>query len=61
MHIDLHNIHRTAFFLLFMLGFVVRLIPEVLSYPYPIGFDTVFYAIPPPTIAKVVCDDSSAD
>jgi len=33
-----------GFFLAFMLGLVVRLIPEVLSYPYPIGFDTVYYA-----------------
>jgi len=45
MHIGLLNIgHRKAFLLLFMLGFIVRLIPEVLSYPYPIGFDTVYYA-----------------
>jgi len=28
----------------FILGFGVRLIPEVLSYPCPIGFDTVYYA-----------------
>jgi len=27
----------------FVLGFAVRLIPEVLSYPYPLGFDTVSY------------------
>lgn len=32
---------RKSLFLLFTLGFVVRLIPEILSYPYPIGFDTV--------------------
>lgn len=36
--------HRKAFLLLFMLGFFVRLIPEVLSYPYPIGADTFMYA-----------------
>jgi hypothetical protein len=35
---------RKGFFLSFILGFVIRLIPEVLSYPYPIGFDTVYYA-----------------
>jgi len=28
----------------FTLGFMIRLIPEVLSFPYPIGFDTVYYA-----------------
>jgi len=28
----------------FFLGFAVRLIPEVLSFPHPIGFDTVYYA-----------------
>lgn len=28
----------------FVLGFVVRVIPEILSHPYPIGFDTVYYA-----------------
>jgi len=44
MHISLDNIsYRKAFFFLFVLGFVVRLIPEVLSYPYPIGFDTFYY------------------
>jgi hypothetical protein len=30
--------------LAFLVGFVIRLIPELLSYPYPIGFDTVYYA-----------------
>jgi len=35
---------RKGFFLSFILGFVIRLIPEVLSYPFPIGFDTVYYA-----------------
>ncbi len=35
---------RKAVLLSFALGFVVRLIPEVLSYPYPVGFDTVHYA-----------------
>jgi len=31
-------------FFCFFFGFVVRLIPEVLSFPYPVGFDTVYYA-----------------
>jgi hypothetical protein len=31
-------------FFCFFFGFVVRLIPEVLSFPHPIGFDTVYYA-----------------
>jgi len=33
-----------GFLFCFFFGFAVRLIPEVLSFPYPIGFDTVFYA-----------------
>lgn len=42
---SLQNISfRKGFILSFALGFIVRLIPEVLSYPYPIGFDTVYYA-----------------
>jgi hypothetical protein len=35
---------RKGFLLAFVLGFMVRLVPEVLSFPYPIGFDTVYYA-----------------
>jgi hypothetical protein len=35
---------RRAFILSFVLGFIIRLIPELLSYPNPIGFDTVYYA-----------------
>jgi hypothetical protein len=34
--------HALAFS--FVLGFVVRLIPEVLAFPNPIGFDTIYYA-----------------
>ncbi|MCW4021668.1 MAG: hypothetical protein NWF02_00690, partial [Candidatus Bathyarchaeota archaeon] len=30
--------------LAFVVGFVVRLIPELLSFPYPIGWDTIYYA-----------------
>ncbi len=30
--------------LAFAVGFVVRLIPELLSFPYPIGWDTIYYA-----------------
>jgi len=33
-----------AFVFSFVLGFTIRLIPELLSYPNPIGFDTVMYA-----------------
>lgn len=33
-----------ALLLSFVFGFVVRLIPEVLSFPYPIGFDPIWYA-----------------
>ena len=39
------NIGSKYWFLFcFFLGFFVRLVPEVLSYPCPIGFDTVEYA-----------------
>lgn len=42
---SLQNIgFERGFLFAFMLGFVVRLIPEVLSYQYPIGFDTIGYA-----------------
>jgi hypothetical protein len=33
-----------ALALSFVLGFVVRLIPEVLAFPNPVGFDTIYYA-----------------
>ena len=36
--------NRKAILFCFLLGFVVRLIPEAVSYPYPIGFDTISYA-----------------
>jgi hypothetical protein len=35
---------REGFVVSFVFGFLVRLVPEVLSFPYPIGFDTVYYA-----------------
>lgn len=35
---------RGLVLLCFFLGFLVRLVPEVLSWPYPIGFDTVEWA-----------------
>lgn len=35
---------KKGILLSFILGFTIRLIPEILSYPYPIGFDTVYYA-----------------
>lgn len=35
---------RQGFLLSFVLGLIVRSIPEILSYPYPIGFDTIYYA-----------------
>jgi hypothetical protein len=45
MRLSLQNMSfRKGFLLAFVLGFMVRLIPEVLSFPYPIGFDTVNYA-----------------
>jgi hypothetical protein len=36
--------NRRALLLSFALGFIVRLIPEVLAFPHPIGYDTVVYA-----------------
>jgi len=36
--------NRRAIVFSFVLGLIIRFIPEILSYPYPIGFDTVFYA-----------------
>ena len=30
--------------LAFIIGLIVRLIPELLSFPYPIGWDTIYYA-----------------
>ena len=35
---------RTGLLIAFVVGVVVRAIPELLSYPYPIGFDTIYYA-----------------
>ena len=31
-------------FICFATGLIIRLIPELLAFPYPIGFDTVYYA-----------------
>jgi hypothetical protein len=30
--------------LAFLVGFVIRLVPELLSFPYPVGWDTIYYA-----------------
>ncbi len=35
---------RKGLLIAFVVGFAVRLIPEILSYPYPIGWDTIYYA-----------------
>jgi len=35
---------RKGFLIAFLVGFAVRLIPEILSYPHPIGWDTIYYA-----------------
>ncbi len=39
-----HPSLRQGLLIAFVFGFVVRLIPELLSYPHPIGFDTIYYA-----------------
>jgi hypothetical protein len=36
--------YNKGLILAFTIGFVVRLIPELLSFPYPIGWDTIYYA-----------------
>ena len=36
--------HNKRFLLVFAIGFVVRLVPELLSFPNPIGWDTIYYA-----------------
>lgn len=36
--------YKQGILLAFVVGFVVRLIPELLSFPYPIGWDTIYYA-----------------
>jgi hypothetical protein len=35
---------KKSLVLAFFIGFTVRFIPEMLAWPYPIGFDTVYYA-----------------
>ena len=30
--------------IIFILPFFIRLIPEIIAWPYPIGFDTLIYA-----------------
>ena len=39
-----HLGYTKALLLAFVVGFVVRLIPELVSFPYPIGWDTIYYA-----------------
>lgn len=31
--------------LCFLAGFFIRLVPEILAFPYPVGFDAVYYAV----------------
>ena len=45
MRLNLENLgFRKGLVVAFIVGFAVRLIPEILSYPYPIGWDTIYYA-----------------
>ncbi len=41
---DFQPSFRTGLLIAFVFGFAVRMIPELLSYPYPVGYDTVYYA-----------------
>ncbi|MDG6223010.1 MAG: hypothetical protein QCH99_07115 [Candidatus Bathyarchaeota archaeon] len=36
--------YRQGILLAFIVGFIVSLIPELLSFPHPIGWDTIYYA-----------------
>jgi hypothetical protein len=43
--VKLQNLsYNKGFIIAFAVGFVVRLIPELLSFPHPIGWDTIYYA-----------------
>lgn len=33
-----------GFVLAFVIGFIIRLVSELISFPYPIGWDTIYYA-----------------
>jgi hypothetical protein len=35
---------RKGLCLCFLIGFCIRIVPEILAFPYPIGFDSVYYA-----------------
>ena len=40
---DLFGFYK-GILLAFVIGFVIRLVPELFSFPYPIGWDTIYYA-----------------
>jgi hypothetical protein len=41
-HVNLTN--RKALLACLSIGFLIRLVPELLAFPFPIGFDTIYYA-----------------
>ena len=43
-HVITKTLTKIGLIVCFLLGFLIRLIPEVLSFPHPIGFDTIDYA-----------------
>lgn len=43
LRLDLSNFSKGAI-LCFLAGFFIRLVPEILAFPNPIGFDTIYYA-----------------
>jgi len=43
-HLDLKVIKNLLFF--FLLGCLIRIIPDIIAYPYPIGYDIINYYIP---------------
>ena len=40
---NFHPTFKTGLLIAFVFGVLVRTIPEVLSFPHPIGFDTIYY------------------
>ena len=40
------NTEKYIVFFVFSIGFIIRIIPEIKAYPYPIGYDVVNYYIP---------------
>jgi hypothetical protein len=44
MQLNISYFKKQPILWIFLSAFILRLLPEILSYPYPIGFDTIYYA-----------------